>query len=179
MSVLIGHKLVVNAKIEKFKCDILSIFQTMWLSQNSGVPPQCFKTMFGPTFFPIPRYWPNHFCQAHCCIEPSPWFLSRCVVALAFFPSCHHNHLAAAAVTGGGFPSSHGFSHENCCCRFCSCCCDSCCFRALFMFCRPVATLNGVVTTWAKAPTHVNMLRDSPIFPLRKEFFFRKSRLYV
>ena len=128
--------------------------------------------MFGPTFFPIPRYWPNHFCQAHCCIEPSPWFLSRCVVALAFFPSCHHNHLAAAAVTGGGFPSSHGFSHENCCCRFCSCCCGSCCFRALFMFCRPVATLNGVVTTWAKAPTHVNMLRDSPIFPLRKEFFF-------
>ena len=91
---------------------------------------------------------------------------------LAFFPSCHHNHLAATAVTGGGFPSSHGFSHENCCCRFCSCCCGSCCFRALFMFCRPVATLNGVVTTWAKAPTHVNMLRDSPIFPLRKEFFF-------
>ena len=30
-SVLIGQKLVENAKIEKkFKCDILSNFQTMW-----------------------------------------------------------------------------------------------------------------------------------------------------
>ena len=29
-SVLIGQKLVENAKIQKFKCDILSIFQTMW-----------------------------------------------------------------------------------------------------------------------------------------------------
>ena len=30
MSVLIGQKLVENAKIKKFKCDILSNFQTMW-----------------------------------------------------------------------------------------------------------------------------------------------------
>ena len=29
-SVLIGEKLVENAKIKKFKCDILSNFQTMW-----------------------------------------------------------------------------------------------------------------------------------------------------
>ena len=29
-SVLIGQKLVENAKIQKLKCDILSIFQTMW-----------------------------------------------------------------------------------------------------------------------------------------------------
>ena len=29
-SVLIGQKLVENAKIKKFKCDILSNFQTMW-----------------------------------------------------------------------------------------------------------------------------------------------------
>ena len=29
-SVLIGQKLAENAKIEKFKCDILSNFQTMW-----------------------------------------------------------------------------------------------------------------------------------------------------
>ena len=29
-SVLIGQKLVENAKIQKFKCDILSNFQTMW-----------------------------------------------------------------------------------------------------------------------------------------------------
>ena len=29
MSLLIGHKLVENAKIQKFKCDILSNFQTM------------------------------------------------------------------------------------------------------------------------------------------------------
>ena len=28
--VLIGQKLVENAKIQKFKCDILSNFQTMW-----------------------------------------------------------------------------------------------------------------------------------------------------
>ena len=28
-SVLIGHKLVENAKIEKFKCDILGDFQTL------------------------------------------------------------------------------------------------------------------------------------------------------
>ena len=30
-SVLIGQTLVENAKIQKFKCDILSNFQTMWL----------------------------------------------------------------------------------------------------------------------------------------------------
>ena len=30
-SVLIGQKLVENAKIEKLKCNILSDFQTMWL----------------------------------------------------------------------------------------------------------------------------------------------------
>ena len=29
-SVLIGQKLVENAKIEKFKCDILGDFQTLW-----------------------------------------------------------------------------------------------------------------------------------------------------
>ena len=29
MSVLIGQKLVENAKIEKFKCDILGNFQTL------------------------------------------------------------------------------------------------------------------------------------------------------
>ena len=30
-SVLIGQKLVENAKIQKFKCDILRNFQTMWI----------------------------------------------------------------------------------------------------------------------------------------------------
>ena len=30
-SVLIGQKLVENAKIQKFKCDILDDFQTLWL----------------------------------------------------------------------------------------------------------------------------------------------------
>ena len=29
-SVLIGQKMVENAKIQKFKCDILGDFQTMW-----------------------------------------------------------------------------------------------------------------------------------------------------
>ena len=29
-SLLIGQKLVENARIKKFKCDILSNFQTMW-----------------------------------------------------------------------------------------------------------------------------------------------------
>ena len=29
-SILIGQKLVENAKIQTFKCDILSNFQTMW-----------------------------------------------------------------------------------------------------------------------------------------------------
>ena len=33
-SVLIGLKLVENAKIPKFKCDILSNFQTMCLDSN-------------------------------------------------------------------------------------------------------------------------------------------------
>ena len=32
-SILIGQKLVKNAKIEKFKCDILSDFQTLWQQQ--------------------------------------------------------------------------------------------------------------------------------------------------
>ena len=31
-SVLMGQKLVENAKIQKFNCDILSNFQTMWVS---------------------------------------------------------------------------------------------------------------------------------------------------
>ena len=31
-SIVIGQKLVENAKIQKFKCDILSNFQTMWKS---------------------------------------------------------------------------------------------------------------------------------------------------
>ena len=30
-SVLVGQKLVENAKIQKFKCDILRNFQTMWI----------------------------------------------------------------------------------------------------------------------------------------------------
>ena len=30
MSILIGQKLVKKAKIEKFKCDILGYFQTLW-----------------------------------------------------------------------------------------------------------------------------------------------------
>ena len=33
-SVLIGQKLVENGKIQKFKCDILSNFQTMWTDSN-------------------------------------------------------------------------------------------------------------------------------------------------
>ena len=33
-SVLIGQKLVENAKIQEFKCDILSNFQTMWYSRK-------------------------------------------------------------------------------------------------------------------------------------------------
>ena len=42
MSILIGQKLVENAKIHKLKCDISSNFQTMWtfffwLSQNTVV----------------------------------------------------------------------------------------------------------------------------------------------
>ena len=34
MSVLIGQKLVENAKIKKLKCDILSNFQTMCARRN-------------------------------------------------------------------------------------------------------------------------------------------------
>ena len=33
MSILLGQKLVKNAKFQKFKCDILSNFQTMWVSK--------------------------------------------------------------------------------------------------------------------------------------------------
>ena len=33
-SVLIGQKLVENAKIEKFKCDILGDFQTLWAARS-------------------------------------------------------------------------------------------------------------------------------------------------
>ena len=42
MSVLIGQKLVENAKIQKFICDILRNFQTMWASltkQKAQVSP--------------------------------------------------------------------------------------------------------------------------------------------
>ena len=34
-SVLIGQKLVENAKIENFKCDILSNFQTLWSHEST------------------------------------------------------------------------------------------------------------------------------------------------
>ena len=34
-SILIGQKLVENAKIQNFKCDILSNFQTMWCCPTS------------------------------------------------------------------------------------------------------------------------------------------------
>ena len=33
-SVLKGQKLVENAKIQKFKCDIFSNFQTLWIREN-------------------------------------------------------------------------------------------------------------------------------------------------
>ena len=36
-SVLIGQKLVENAKIQNLKCDILSNFQTMWYVRRGGV----------------------------------------------------------------------------------------------------------------------------------------------
>ena len=36
MAVLIGQKLVESAKIQKFKCDILSNFQTMCKGFESG-----------------------------------------------------------------------------------------------------------------------------------------------
>ena len=39
--VLIGQKLVGNAKIEKLKCDILSNFQTLW--QATYIFTQFFK----------------------------------------------------------------------------------------------------------------------------------------
>ena len=44
-SVLIGQKLVENDKIQKFKCDILSNFQTMWWSASYA---QCLKTVLKP-----------------------------------------------------------------------------------------------------------------------------------
>ena len=34
LSVLIGQNLVENAKIHKFKCDILINFQTMWVREK-------------------------------------------------------------------------------------------------------------------------------------------------
>ena len=39
-SVLIGQKLVENAKIQKFKCDIFSNFQTMWS------PSRCISNLY-------------------------------------------------------------------------------------------------------------------------------------
>ena len=33
-SILIGQKLVENDKVQKFKCDILSNFQTMWVQSK-------------------------------------------------------------------------------------------------------------------------------------------------
>ena len=38
-SVIIGQKLVENAKIPKFKCDILGNFQTLCLNRNQGSEP--------------------------------------------------------------------------------------------------------------------------------------------
>ena len=44
-SVLIGQKLMENAKIQKFKCDILSNFQTMWDRLELVRPIKSFNTL--------------------------------------------------------------------------------------------------------------------------------------
>ena len=45
-SVLIGQKLVENANIQKFKCDILSNFQTMWnYGKYSNIGFQTFDSL--------------------------------------------------------------------------------------------------------------------------------------
>ena len=40
-SILIGQKLAENAKIEKFKCDILSDLQTLWYWNGSKIGEKC------------------------------------------------------------------------------------------------------------------------------------------
>ena len=49
---LIGQKWLENAKIQKFKCDILGDFQTLCISQ--GVP-NFLVTTFSWQVFPIPK----------------------------------------------------------------------------------------------------------------------------
>ena len=51
-SVLIGQKLVENAKIEKFKCDILSNFWTMWCVQQQQKDVN-FITIFSSALFSL------------------------------------------------------------------------------------------------------------------------------
>ena len=49
-SVLIGQKLMENAKIEKLKCDILGDFQTLCTVHNSDLvlTSRIFRTIFHP-----------------------------------------------------------------------------------------------------------------------------------
>ena len=46
-SILIGQKLVENAKIENLKCDILGDFQTMWSVELCEKSELCFWTKNG------------------------------------------------------------------------------------------------------------------------------------
>ena len=49
-SVLIGLKLVENAKIQKFKCDILGDFQTLWCDKKDCDYCDFFTTLSSPPF---------------------------------------------------------------------------------------------------------------------------------
>ena len=51
-SAFIGQKVVENAKIKKFKCDILSNFQTMWHRWNP------FIFILFPMFYALVNPWP-------------------------------------------------------------------------------------------------------------------------
>ena len=52
-SVLIGQKLVENAKIQKFKCDIFIDFQTMCDREYSSLADQVFDKLLKMTKFKI------------------------------------------------------------------------------------------------------------------------------
>ena len=61
-SVLIGQKLVENAKIQNFKCDILSNFQTMCLPWHSFY---CVSLETFRSFFFLFGLAPTNHCRSH------------------------------------------------------------------------------------------------------------------
>ena len=110
---LIGQKLVENAKVEKFKCDIFEDFQTMCL------PNFCwrFRTTLFSTFRDLraPHFGIFHSVWQGKCRETPPWYFSSFCKSFSFF--CYPETLFKAARILPFISCGHIFAF-GCLCHF-------------------------------------------------------------